>query len=127
MTSICDTCGQEFKSRGLAAHQKACRRDTIQMQEDRERQNAQAGSRAGPAACEPTFDNAEYVHPDELEGLSYDLPPALQQDDIRMEYHPHSGIPMKTDHFTDFHCHLLLPRSYAKILLPGNRLPSYQL
>ncbi|KAG1808410.1 uncharacterized protein BJ212DRAFT_1303023 [Suillus subaureus] len=113
MTSICDTCGQEFKSRGLAAHQKACRRDTIQMQEDCERQNAQAG----PAACKPTFDNAEYVHPDELEGqssyyyggLSYDLPPALQQDDIRMEYHPHSGIPMKTDHFTDFHCHTAAP------------------
>ncbi|KAG2159321.1 uncharacterized protein EDB93DRAFT_1237492 [Suillus bovinus] len=28
-----------------------------------------------------------------------------QRDDIRTEYHPCSGIPMKTDHFADFHCH----------------------
>ncbi|KAG2345160.1 hypothetical protein BDR05DRAFT_975302 [Suillus weaverae] len=42
-------------------------------------------------------------------GLSYDLPPALQQDDIRTEYHPRSGIPMKTDHFADFRCHTAAP------------------
>ncbi|KAG1842161.1 hypothetical protein DFJ58DRAFT_844771 [Suillus subalutaceus] len=67
------------------------------------------GSRAGPAACKPTFDNTEYVHPDELEGLSYNLPPALQQDNIKTEYHPRSGIPMKTDHFADFCCHTAAP------------------
>ncbi|KAG2028896.1 hypothetical protein BDR03DRAFT_1057700 [Suillus americanus] len=31
------------------------------------------------------------------------------QDDIRTEYHPHSGIPTKTDHFADFRCHTAAP------------------
>ncbi|KAG2134978.1 hypothetical protein BD769DRAFT_1664924 [Suillus cothurnatus] len=129
---------QKFKSRGLAAHQEACRRDATWMQEDLERQNARAAARAhtellnpqscpilhqsqrpgmsqgfcaAPAACEPTFDDLKYAHLDELGGLSNDhvLPPAIQQDDIRTEYNPHSGIPTKTDHFADFHCNIAAP------------------
>ncbi|KAG2160107.1 uncharacterized protein EDB93DRAFT_1237319 [Suillus bovinus] len=94
-TSICETCRQKFKSRGLAAHQKACRRDATRMQEDLERQNARAG-------------------------LSNDhvLPPAIQQDDIRTEYHPRSGIPTKTDHFADFRCNTAAPS-----LAPENTTP----
>ncbi|KAG1731406.1 hypothetical protein EDB19DRAFT_2008263 [Suillus lakei] len=123
-TSICETCSQKFKSRGLAAHQKACRRDAIRMQEDLERQNARAGASQGfhaaPAACEPTFDDSEYVHLDELGGLSNDhvLPPAIQQDDIRTEYHPHSGIPTKTDHFADFRCHTAAPSLVSENTTP---------
>ncbi|KAG1845332.1 hypothetical protein F4604DRAFT_1688780 [Suillus subluteus] len=124
-TSICDTCGQKFKSHGLAAHQKACRRDHLRMQEDCERQNTRAGSCAAPAMCGPTFD--DYVNPDK--GLSFTalqdalddhvLPPAFQQDDIRTEYHPHSGIPMKTDRFGDFHCHT----NTAHSQVPQNTTP----
>ncbi|KAG1891823.1 uncharacterized protein F5891DRAFT_986524 [Suillus fuscotomentosus] len=92
-TSICNTCSQKFKSYGLAAHQKACKGDALRMQEDHERQNAQAGSNAAPAMHEPTYD--PYVNPDE--GLPFTvlqeapddhvLPPAFQQDDIRTEHH----------------------------------------
>ncbi|KAG1884643.1 hypothetical protein F4604DRAFT_1878660 [Suillus subluteus] len=94
-TSICNTCGQKFKSRGLAAHQKACRRDTIRMQEDCERQNARAGDPGSitTARCVTRFDSL-------FNGF---------QDDIRTEYHPRSGIPIKTDHFADFRCHAAAP------------------
>ncbi|KAG1833209.1 hypothetical protein F4604DRAFT_2019034, partial [Suillus subluteus] len=96
---ICDTCGQKFKSRGLAAHQKACRRDTLRMQEDRERQNARAALQDAPD---------DHV-----------LPPAFQQDDIRTEYHPRSGIPTKTNRFGDFRCHT----NTAHSQVPQNTTP----
>ncbi|KAG1818101.1 uncharacterized protein BJ212DRAFT_1446567 [Suillus subaureus] len=41
-----------------------------------------------------------------------------QQDDIRTEYHQCSGIPIKTDHFADFHCHTAAPS-----LIPKNTTP----
>lgn len=82
------------------------------------------GSHAAPAMHGPTFD--EYVNPDE--GLSFTmlqealddhvLPSAFQQDDIRAEYHPRSGIPTKTDHFADFRCH-----TTAHSQVPENTTP----
>jgi hypothetical protein len=50
------------------------------------------------------------------------LPPAPQQDDIRTEYHPHSSISAKTDHFADF-CGYSATHKYLKILFPRNCLP----
>ncbi|KAG1888071.1 hypothetical protein F4604DRAFT_1877317 [Suillus subluteus] len=43
----------------------------------------------------------------------------LEQDDIRTEYHPHSGIPMKTDRFGDFRCHT----NTAHSQVPQNTTP----
>ncbi|KAG2160202.1 uncharacterized protein EDB93DRAFT_1261699 [Suillus bovinus] len=105
-TSICETCRQKFKSRRLAAHQKACRRDATRMQEDLERQNARAGDTHISMNLEVCLSN-DHV-----------LPPAIQQDDIRTEYHPRSGIPTKTDHFADFRCNTAAPS-----LAPENTTP----
>lgn len=33
-TMICEVCGGEFKSRGFAMHQSACKRDFLQREED---------------------------------------------------------------------------------------------
>ncbi|KAG2145634.1 hypothetical protein BD769DRAFT_1382534 [Suillus cothurnatus] len=124
-TSTCNICGQTFKSRGLAAHQKACRRDAMRLQEDWERQNARAGSHPAPITHEPAYN--EYVRPDE--GLLFMLqqetpenecvlPPTFQLDNIKTEYHLHSGIAMKIDHFADFHRHIATCSQVPKNLTP---------
>ncbi|KAG1874972.1 hypothetical protein F4604DRAFT_2009023 [Suillus subluteus] len=68
----------------------------------------------------PTFD--DYVNPDEaLQDAPDDhvLPPAFQQDDIRTEYHPRSGIPTKTNRLGDFRCHT----NTAHSQVPQNTTP----
>ncbi|KAG1904003.1 uncharacterized protein F5891DRAFT_977514 [Suillus fuscotomentosus] len=117
-TSICNTCSQKFKSYGLVAYQKACKRDALWMQEDHERQNAQAGSNTAPAMHEFTYD--PYVNPDE--GLPFTvpqeapddhvLPPAFQQDDIRTEHHP---LPENTIPWEPFASHI--DSNFAELIL----------
>ncbi|KAG1721425.1 uncharacterized protein EDB91DRAFT_1240309 [Suillus paluster] len=89
-TLTCDICGKQFKSHGLGAHQKACRRTAARMQEDRERRGARAG--------------LSFTAPHEMLTDEHVPPPAHQQDDIKTEYHPHSGTTTKIDRFSDFHC-----------------------
>ncbi|KAG1813073.1 hypothetical protein DFJ58DRAFT_850692, partial [Suillus subalutaceus] len=121
-TLICDTCGQKFKSRGLAAHQKpaggtlyGCRkiaRDRM-LEQSWINHNGQARHKALMQVLLLVnlllTTRSMYILMNLKIGLSYDLPPALQQDNIRTEYHPCSGIPMKTDHFANFCCHTAAP------------------
>ncbi|KAG2063088.1 hypothetical protein BDR04DRAFT_1131147 [Suillus decipiens] len=47
------------------------------------------------------------------------------KDDIRTEYHPHSGIPMKTDHLANFRCHTAAPLLIHKNTTPWELFTSH--
>ncbi|KIJ07425.1 hypothetical protein PAXINDRAFT_164593 [Paxillus involutus ATCC 200175] len=74
----CDICGKQMKQAGLPSHRKACSRRAQRLQED--------------------IVFAENL----LKGPDISMPPEHEVDDIRIETHPHSGIPLKTSRFSDF-------------------------
>ncbi|KAG1837830.1 hypothetical protein F4604DRAFT_1601105 [Suillus subluteus] len=51
------------------------------------------------------FDSDHQHHDDANDGVSDDAPPAPQLDDIKVEYHPHSRIPLTVHPFSEFTRH----------------------